>query len=101
MPTLQEKISSPGTWLRPFPMGKGADLPAVRQDLATQCHVAAVADCVWRDRRGAPFGRSTTLAPRARWRHFGAGLVAAAVCVHFLARNVCIAGQFSVEMRIA
>src|ERR1039457_6427330 len=101
MPTLQKTIGSPGAKFHPLSVGKGAALSAVRQDLATQHHVASVVDWIWRDRRDAFFGRSATLAHRAGGRYFGADFVAAAVCVYLLACNVCVAGQFSVEMRTA
>ena len=94
MPTLQKTIDSPGAKFRPLSVGKGADLSAVRQDLATQHHVAPGAHWIFID-------CSAALAPGARRGHSGTAVVAAAVCVHRLARNICVAGQFSVEMRIA
>ena len=101
MPTLQKTIGSPGAWLRPFLVGKGADMPAVRQDLAAQHYVASVTDRNRCNCRGDFIGGIATLAPWDGWHYFGAGVVAAAVCIHLLARNVCVAGEFSVEMRIA
>src|ERR1700693_220082 len=101
MPTLQKKIGSLGAKLRPFPVGKGADLSAVRQDLAAQRHVAPVTDWIWRDRRRGSFGGRAAAAPGTRWRRTGAGFVAATVCVYRLARAICVAGQFPIEMRMA
>lgn len=101
MPTLQKTIDSPGAKFRPLSVGKGADLSAVRQNLATQHHVAPGSHWIWRDRRGVFIDCSAALAPGARRGHSGTAVVAAAVCVHRLARNICVAGQFSVEMRIA
>jgi hypothetical protein len=101
MPILQKEIDSPGAKLRALFVGKGKNLSAMRQDLATWCHAAAIANWIWRHRRGGFFNSGSALAPRARWRGFGVDVVPAAVHICGLARNVCVAGQFSVEMRIA
>ena len=98
MPVLQKEIGSSGAKLRALLVGPGADLSAVRQDLATQHHVAPVADWIWRDCRGVFFDHSAAAAPGTRWDHSGAGFVAAAVCFYRLARDICVAGEFSVTM---
>src|ERR1035437_9980121 len=101
MPPLQETIGSTGAKLRPLSVGKGADLPAVRQDLAAQRHVAANVGRIRRDCRRGAFVRSVALVPGARWRDPGGGVVAAGVRVYCVARHVCDAGKFSIEMRMA
>src|SRR6266404_6167972 len=101
MPTLQKTIGSAGAKLRPLFVGTGADLSAVRQDLAAQYHVAPIADRSGCDRRGGAFARSVALVPGARWRDPGADFMAAGVRVCRVARDVCVAGKFSIEMRMA
>jgi hypothetical protein len=101
MPILQKEIDSPGAKFCALLVGKGADLSALRQNLATQCRTATVADWIWGDRWYNFFDAGKVLASGARWRGFGADAVRAAICLYRLACNVCIVGKFSVEMRIA
>lgn len=92
MPILQKEIDSPGAKLRALFVGKGKNLSALWQDLATRRDAAAIANWIRRHRRGGFFNFGSALAPRARRRGFGADVVPAAVYICGLARNVCVAG---------